>query len=136
MANDQLFFVGQKAFINKDGKVLILFNDRNKIDLPGGKIQEGESDFQRSLAREVGEETGLSIEIGDPFVTWSFSLPETHAHAGKKVFLVGFKCVYKGGEFKISNEHLRHEWVGKEDLPRLNDGSGHFKALEKYFADR
>ena len=46
MSQDQLFFVGQKAFIVRDGKVLVLFNPEGKIDFPGGKIQEGEEDFR------------------------------------------------------------------------------------------
>ena len=48
MKNDQIFFVGQKAFIGKDNKVLVLFNTRNKIDFPGGKIQEGEEQIREA----------------------------------------------------------------------------------------
>jgi len=134
MKEDQLFFVGQKAFIGKDDKVLVLFNTRNKIDFPGGKIQEGENDFVASIVREAKEETGLSIKISEPFVVWSFALPENHEHAGKRVFLVGFKASYSEGDIVLSDEHLRYEWVGKEDLDRLSDGSGHFQALQRYFA--
>jgi 8-oxo-dGTP pyrophosphatase MutT (NUDIX family) len=135
MKEDQLFFVGQKAFIGKNNKVLVLFNTRDKIDFPGGKIQEGEDDLLASIIREVKEETGLSVKIGEPFVVWSFALPENHKHAGKRVFLVGCKASYSGESVVLSNEHLRYEWVGKEDLDRLNDGSGHFHALQKYFAN-
>ncbi|MGC9599268.1 MAG: NUDIX domain-containing protein [Minisyncoccia bacterium] len=134
MKEDQLFFVGQKAFIEKDGKLLVIFNERDKIDFPGGKIQEGEKDLRASLVREVLEETGLSIIIYDPFVVWSFALPDNHRHAGKLVFLVGYRCSIRGGELKLSDEHLRYEWVGKVEISKLDDGSGHFRALQKYFA--
>ena len=135
MKEDQPFFVGQKAFIKKNGKVLVIFNDRGKIDFPGGKIQKGEKDFTASLLREVQEETALSIGVGRPFVVWSFVLPDNHPHAGTSVFLVGFEARYVSGEVTLSSEHGWYEWVGKEDVSRLDDGSGHFKALQKYFAE-
>ena len=45
MKNDVLLCVGQKAFIKKDGKVLVLFasDPGSPLDFPGGKIQEGEA---------------------------------------------------------------------------------------------
>jgi 8-oxo-dGTP pyrophosphatase MutT (NUDIX family) len=134
MAEDKLFFVGQKAFIEKGGKLLVLFDQEDKVDFPGGKIQEGENDFKASLLREVKEETDLVADVGDPFIVWSFDLPEHHPHAGKTVFLVGYKCDYRGGELKLSDEHLRYQWMGKEDTEHLNVGDGHSRALRKYFA--
>ena len=134
MAQDKLFFVGQKAFIEKDGKILVLFNSKNRVDFPGGKIQEGETDLKASLLREVKEETNLMVDIGDPFMTWSFNLPEGHLHAGRSVFLVGYKCGYREGDLKLSDEHSRYEWIGKEDIARLSGVGGHFMALERYFA--
>lgn len=136
MKRDKMFYVGQKAFIEKDGKVLVLFDPRNHIDFPGGKIQEGESDFVASLMREVDEETSISIEVGDPFTVWDFVISNTTNpdYKGKTVFLVGFRCGLKGGEFKLSSEHSGYRWVGKAELREIDDGSAHFKALEKYFA--
>ena len=37
---------------------------KNKFDLPGGKIEDGES-LESALVREFMEETGLDIEVGD-----------------------------------------------------------------------
>ena len=133
MAQDKLFFVGQKAFIEKDGKVLVLFDPKNRIDFPGGKIQEGETDLTASLLREVREETNLVVSVGDPFITWSFDLPEGHPHAGGAVFLVGYECAYREGELKLSDEHSRYAWIGKKDVAGLNAGGGHFRALKEYF---
>jgi ADP-ribose pyrophosphatase YjhB (NUDIX family) len=38
--------------------------DRGRWSLPGGRIEAGESDAD-ALAREVREETGLAVEVGD-----------------------------------------------------------------------
>lgn len=38
--------------------------DRGRWSLPGGRIEAGESDTE-ALTREVREETGLAVEVGD-----------------------------------------------------------------------
>ncbi|MDE2079685.1 MAG: NUDIX domain-containing protein [Patescibacteria group bacterium] len=138
MAEDKQFFVGQKAFIRKGDEVLVLFDPRIGLDFPGGKIQEGENDFDEALRREVREETGLEIEIGAPFHRWYFEFGAGHRNAGKQVFLVGFKCAYRSGEIKLSDEHDSFRWVSKDTYRELDRGDGdeYFRALEKYFEDQ
>lgn len=67
---DIKLFVATKAFIVKDGKVLILRESQKyedgtnaaHFDLPGGRLAPGEH-FAEALAREVKEETGLSVTL-------------------------------------------------------------------------
>ncbi len=125
---DQLFFVGQKAFIEKDGQVLILHHE-NGLDFPGGKINQHTLDFIPELQREVREETNLEIEVGDPFVIWHTEFQID----GYFVFLVGYKCKYISGDVKISDEHTGYQWVNENDYNSLNDGKQYFAALRKYF---
>lgn len=132
--DNNLFFVGQKAFIEKDGKVLVLFKpDDRRLDIPGGRIQANETDLKLALVREVLEETGLQIKIDDPFYTWTFVIGENYKHAGQTIFLVGYRCEYISGELKISDEHGEYKWVDKESYKELKSSIGHFNALEKYF---
>lgn len=132
MINDQLLFVGQKAFLEKDGEILVLIDPNLGVDLPGGKIKEGEIDLIESLKREVREETKLEIEIEDPFTTWMIELPPDHRNQGK-IFLVGYKCKYLSGEVVLSKEHTEYKWVNKNNYQELSK-DGHFKAVEKYFS--
>lgn len=133
MKEDAIFYVGQKAFIQKGDEVLVLQDTLKHLDYPGGKIQEGEIDLEESLKREVREETGLEIAVGEPFASWTFILPETHRLGGKRLFLVGYRCKYVSGDVSLSNEHQNFSWVTKENSPSVDDGTPYFKILEKYF---
>jgi len=136
MKSDETFFAVQKAFIEKDRKVLVLNDPVEGLDFPGGKIQEGEMDLVKSLKREVVEETGLEIEVGVPFVTWHETFPKDHSLAGKKAFLVGYMCKYVSGEVKLSHEHDNFKWVDKENYKEVDDGTSYFNYLTKYFKEK
>jgi 8-oxo-dGTP diphosphatase len=139
MKKDALFCVGQKAFIEKDGKVLVINDPIGGLDFPGGKMQEGEakkgdySSLMNALKREVREETSLEIEIFNPFAVWYNEPPKNHRNYGKKVYLVGFKCKYVSGDVKLSDEHDNFKWVDNNNYKEVYEDSDYFKALEKYF---
>ena len=133
MKPDQNFWVGQKAFIAKGDEVLVLTDPVEGLDFPGGKIQEGEIDLSESLKREVREEVGLEIEIGEPFAVWQNQFPPNHKYAGQKVYSVAFKCKYVSGDIKLSDEHNKFRWVNMSNYHEANDGTQYFEILEKYF---
>jgi len=128
---EAIFNVGQKAFINKDNKVLVVWN-KYGLDFPGGRIKETEimnvsrESLTTSLQREVFEETGLEIEIGEPFAAWFYKRKKT-------VFLVGYECKYASGQVNLSDEHYKYEWVDKSNYKAVDDNSDYFEALENYF---
>src|SRR5690348_17307163 len=121
---DQLFYVGQKAFIEKDGKVLVL-KHAHGLDFPGGKIQAGHLDFENELKREVREETGLEIEVGEAFNVWHTKFPKN----GHNIYLVGFKCKYLTGEVKLSEEHTDFSWIDESQLASFSDSEQYFESL-------
>jgi len=136
MKEDEIFYVGQKAFIKKGDETLVLGDPIEGLDYPGGKIQEGETDLVESLKREVREETGLEISVGEPFATWTNTFPDGHRLAGKQVFLVAYKCEYLSGEVKLSHEHDKFSWVNKTNFKEVDDGTSYFDILEKYYKNQ
>ncbi len=128
-----MFYVGLKAFVRRGDELLVLGDPIEGLDFPGGRIQIGELDIIESLKREVREETGIEVEVKNPFTTWINVFPPEHKLHGKKVFLVGYECEYISGEVTLSDEHDKFSWVTKDNFHEANDGTEWFEILEKYF---
>lgn len=141
-SKDQPFFVGQKAFIKNDQGQLLVLNDLFAgLDLPGGKVQSDEEDLKASLQREVKEETGLEIEVGDVFYTWRIHYPLEKVEkkfrdtrTDGNIYRVGYSCRLTGGTLKLSNEHVSCKWIKKTDLSSIKDWGGDFEVVELYFS--
>ena len=113
---ERKFCIAVKAIIkNEEGKYLVLFKSETEeinpkeIDIPGGRMKFGES-AEESLKREIEEEIGVEIEIIKPSRIWGFVKNDLH--------LVGitFLAKYIGGEFRLSGEHTKYEWIDKEKI--------------------
>lgn len=74
---------------------------RNRYDLPGGSLEDGEA-LLAGLHREIKEETGLNVTVVKQVGTIDFQFPSkfkeyTHVHH-IAVFYFVERC---GGEFKV-----------------------------------
>ncbi len=126
---EQLFVgqVAQKALIEKDGKVLIsLDTNVENWDLPGGRIHTGENP-KEALAREVKEEIGVDIVVGDPFYT---------DFAGLNRFLVVYHAtlVNPDASFTLAPDEIKEvRWISKDELESFSFWPAYKRTLEFFF---
>lgn len=132
--------VAAKAIVVKDGKVLILREastydegaNIGKYGVPGGRINADES-FFAALKREVMEETGLEIEIGNPLHIGEW----WPVIKGMKTHIVALyvQCHPIGDNIKLSEEHDSYAWIDADNMSDYNimppDGDVISKALAK-----
>lgn len=100
-----------KAFILKDGKYLALHKTEakhNLYELPGGRMEFGET-AEETLIRELKEETNYVIEPIKLLDTWNF-ISKNHQITG-----VIYLCKIKEGDFKLSDEHDKYQWLEFND---------------------
>jgi mutator protein MutT len=92
--------ISVKLVVDYRGKIPLLKNERDEWELPGGKLEVGESP-ERGVCREVAEELGLTVSDVDLVDTWVYEItPMRH------VFIVSYGAVYTGAEaLTYSAEH-------------------------------
>ncbi len=111
--------------VNGDGQVLLLKNERNEWELPGGKIEIGESP-EACVVREVEEETGWEVKAGPLLDTWMYQpLP------GRYVFIVTYGCLVLTPDRPpaISNEHKEIGLFAEHEVPGLVMPDGYKQSI-------
>ncbi|MCH7541356.1 (deoxy)nucleoside triphosphate pyrophosphohydrolase [Patescibacteria group bacterium] len=97
-----------------ENKILITQRDRRRIlggkwEFPGGKIEKNES-VEEGLTREILEELGVDIEVGE-----LIAIVPHHYRNVAKIKLHTYFCVPKKLKFKLS-EHENIAWVEPKEL--------------------
>ena len=101
------------GLVFRSGKLLITQRHKDAHlgglwEFPGGKREAGET-FEECLARELREELGIEVEVGELVESLTHSYPE------KTVTLKFFRCRLNQGEPRAI-DCLDLKWVTAEEL--------------------
>lgn len=113
---DIKLFTAVKAFIYHKGKILLLResgkyidgSNVGKYDVVGGRVNPGER-FDIGLLREIQEETGLRVKVGQPF----FVNEWRPVIRGEEWQIVGifFLCSTDSNSVVLSDDHEEYIWI-------------------------
>ena len=92
-------------------------------EFPGGKIESGETP-RRALEREIVEELGCVVEVGDEVTTTS------HEYEFGVVRLTTFYCVLVDGTPTLS-EHAAVRWLAPSEIFSLEWAPADVPAVEQ-----
>lgn len=104
------------AIISHDGQVLAARRAPHKADgglweFPGGKVESGESHAE-ALTREIGEELGTAITVGE--------MLGSVYHPSKPLVMHGYHCRLVAGLPHSSSDHDQLRWLTSDELHELD----------------
>jgi 8-oxo-dGTP pyrophosphatase MutT (NUDIX family) len=124
-----LFPVSVKAVIVQDGKVLLLRNERDEWELPGGKLEIGEDPPDR-LRQEIAEECGWTAAIGPILDAWQY-----HIRDGIDVLIVTYGAETSTARPPVlSNEHKQVGLFSEDKLAGLRMPEGYKRSIATWYA--
>ena len=124
------FPVSVKGVVIRDGNVILLRNERDEWELPGGKLELSESP-ERGLAREIAEELRLEIVPERILNSWIYTIVP-----GVSVLILAYGCSESSqDEAVLSDEHKELRWFPLADIDALRMPEG-YKASIRVWSTR
>ncbi len=120
--------VSIKGIISFKNKILLLKNEREEWELPGGKLELNE-DPKECLEREILEEVNIKIKVTDIIDSWVYTIFDK-----KHVLIITYACSkIKSDKFQISNEHNGGKWFTLEEIEEINMPTGYKKSIKTWY---
>lgn len=124
---------------NQNGEILIsqrfepeLQEVHLKWDLPGGKNEFGES-LEKTLEREILEETGLEVKIENLLpktISKIWEYQDRHQHT----IVLCYGCKLLDGKLHLNDEKINDlKWIRKEDVDNFEYLPSSREFIENYF---
>jgi 8-oxo-dGTP pyrophosphatase MutT (NUDIX family) len=127
--NASRFPVSVKGVLLRGGKVILVRNERDEWELPGGKLELCESPAE-CLAREIAEELGLNTEPQTLLDSWIYTIVP-----GVNVLVLAYGCTESSlGEAVLSDEHSELRWFALGDVDELRMPDGYKKSIRTWAA--
>ncbi len=115
------------AFIhhNFDGVEKVFFPKRadtkkflpGVYELPGGHIDYGE-DIILGLKREIMEEFGMQVTVGDPFATFTYLNEVKGSHSVEIIYFAKFTDPLENIAIH-PEDHSQFEWIAEDELQKV-----------------
>lgn len=107
------------------------------FELPGGHIDFGE-DMIDGLKREIKEEFGMDIKVGDPFYTFTYLNEIKGSHSIEVIYFATFSQPNKNIKLN-SEDHSEYRWIGENELEQIvtsnkRGDDPEIKAIQKGFS--
>jgi 8-oxo-dGTP diphosphatase len=120
-------FLAVSAAIYRDGRILLVRRarapGRDLFSLPGGVVEAGET-LAQAVAREVLEETGVTVEPVQLAGHREVIVRDADDRVERHFVILAFACRWRAGEAGPSDEVAEARWVEPDEIADLRTTSG------------
>jgi len=122
-----VFPVSVKGVVFIGDRVVLLRNEREEWELPGGRLEAGESP-PTCVVREIREELAIDVAAVALLDCWLYEvLP------GREVLIVTYGCRHDGdGAIRMSAEHKAVELFAPAQLDALRMPDGYRQSIRRW----
>jgi 8-oxo-dGTP pyrophosphatase MutT (NUDIX family) len=121
--------VSVKGVVIRDGSVILLRNERDEWELPGGKLELSESPVQ-CLARDMAEELQLEISPETVLDSWVYTIVPSVS-----VLVLSYGCKETSRHKAVlSDEHKELRWFPLSDVDALRMPDGYKASIRTWSA--
>jgi len=121
------FPVSIKGVLVEAGRVVLLENERDEWELPGGRLEPREAP-ENCLVREFAEELGAAVEVARIIDCWLYEvLPQ------REVVIITYGVKRRDeSELRISDEHRRFGFFTLHEIEALPIPEGYRRSIRAW----
>lgn len=116
--------------VDAAGRLLLVLRGRPPAEgtwsLPGGRVEAGEDDAT-AVAREVLEETGLVVSVGDLVGTVRRDGPD-----GSVYEIADYRCSEVGGDLRAADDAADVRWCDPDRIEAVDTSPGLVESLRAW----
>ena len=128
--------LGVGALIIEGESILLVQRGKQPLQgqwsLPGGAVETGEL-LKTAIAREVLEETGLTVEAGAMVEIFERLIPDPNGATEYHYVLLDYLCRVVSGTPQAGDDSCAVAWVRRQDLHTLPITPGTLEVIERVF---
>lgn len=119
--------VSVKAIIKTDMGYALLKNERGEWELPGGKLEYGESPIE-TVNREIVEELSFNIPVSELVDAWMYHVNNINV----LILTYGSRLIVNTKNLRHSAEHVELNFFRIQDMRNIDIPNGYVTSIEKW----